>query len=332
MEIDDAPEQEWDDPYEALNEELAEADLEQRFDLAEGAVEAMADLIGLQVRQLQDAQHLQNKAALMRDLLESAACQLIGGVYTSQSDVVAEFRVSGLVERFTGPFDVDSAAIGVSNAEGISLAEAHASFIEKRDAGVAAHAAIEAFLQESIDEYDGLALPPLPTAEDAPYAGEIALAAKIIDGLLAEGGILVAVEVSLMSSHVGGTFDALMLMPTGHCTIIDWKRRAKLESALFNRKGLVPTSNARATLMREKGFAIGDWAVPLSHLTQGDETAFKMSMYARMVDEATKLYTLRRCRTLRTPLLLTSSPTGPHHPSAVALPWTRCSSSISPLS
>ena len=155
MEIDDAPEQEWDDPYEALNEELAEADLEQRFDLAEGAVEAMADLIGLQVRQLQDAQHLQNKAALMRDLLESAACQLIGGVYTSQSDVVAEFRVSGLVERFTGPFDVDSAAIGVSNAEGISLAEAHASFIEKRDAGVAAHAAIEAFLQESIDEYDG---------------------------------------------------------------------------------------------------------------------------------------------------------------------------------
>ena len=98
--------------------------------------------------------------------------------------------------------------------------------------------------------------------QDTPYAEEIA-----------DGGILVAVEVALMYGCVGGTFDALVLMPTGHMTIIDWKRREKLESALFERKGLVPSANARATLMHEKDFKIGDWAVPLAHFTRGDDTA-----------------------------------------------------------
>ena len=162
MEIDDA-EEEWDDPFEAMDEELAEADLEHLADVADAATQSLADLIGVQVKRLQEGQDLQNKAAVLRDLLAAAACQLVDGVYCSQNSNKASFRVSGLVERFTGPFDVHGAAMGVSHAKGISLAAAKASFIEKRNAGVAAHAAIEAFFQESINEHDGLALPPLPS-------------------------------------------------------------------------------------------------------------------------------------------------------------------------
>ena len=48
-----APE-EWNDPNEALMEELAEADLEHQVVLADGAKEVLADLIGAQVEWLQD--------------------------------------------------------------------------------------------------------------------------------------------------------------------------------------------------------------------------------------------------------------------------------------
>ena len=67
---------------------------------------------------------------------------------------------------------------------GSGQSQLHREVQEKRNAGVAAHAAIEAFFQESINEHDGLALPPLPSAEETPYAQEITLAAKMIEVLL----------------------------------------------------------------------------------------------------------------------------------------------------
>ena len=45
-----------------------------------------------------------------RDLLAAAGLlPAVNGAYTSQNNETAAFRVSGLVERFTGPFDVDAA-------------------------------------------------------------------------------------------------------------------------------------------------------------------------------------------------------------------------------
>ena len=98
------------DYEEALAEAEAERDLEDDADRAEGAYEALADVVGLDVKKLQKAMDPENVAAELRDLLEANACKLVEGVYVSQSGDAATFRVSNLVERFTGPFDKQRAA------------------------------------------------------------------------------------------------------------------------------------------------------------------------------------------------------------------------------
>jgi len=257
--------------------------------LAEGAFEALADLVGPDVKKLQEATDPENVAAELRDLLEANACKLVDGGYVSPDGELAAYRVSNLVERYSGPYDVQGAALGVSQLTGASLAEVRASFEAQRQAGVDAHAAIEEYFRRCLEGTWPFELLPLPSSAETEYAHEVAAAAEVIQFLLDEGCVLVAVEVALMYGRVGGTFDAVVLTPSGRCILIDWKRRAKLETSLHSRKGLVPTAARRESLASD-GFHIGDWATPLAHLTKGDETALKMSMYARLFDLATKQY------------------------------------------
>ena len=112
------------DYEEARAEAQAERDLEDEADLAEGAFEALADLVEPGVKKLQKAMDPDNVATELRDMLDASACKLVDGAYVSRSGEVATFRVSSLVERYSGPFDVQAAAMGLAHAAGTTVAAA----------------------------------------------------------------------------------------------------------------------------------------------------------------------------------------------------------------
>ena len=116
------------DYEEARAEAEADMDCEDEAELAEGAYEALADVVGTNVEELQNAIDPENVAAKLRDMLGNCACKLVDGNYVSQSDEVATFRVSSLVQRCSGPFDVQGAAFGLAHASSTSVAAQLAGF------------------------------------------------------------------------------------------------------------------------------------------------------------------------------------------------------------